>query len=282
MLLALGITGLALHVIIFFYGRGRNGKGVCLRLLEYIVGKQLYSLPLRPEEVEKGSSDKDKRLMGKLRGMRIAFTGEAVGGNLDWTLLKLLSGGDSLIGSKLYHDDESFTPTHTLFITTNERPTLSPTAALSQRVRFVPFNADFTKSKDATLEDDLKREAPGILWKLIKTAPSIFERGIEPPASVMDATADVMDENDVAAPFIDEYLIADATAVTPLPRMEDAVRLYMRSGAWSGDTSFDRIMDGVKARWSHGRQRVAGHKIRYVGLKGCGYARQTPVVNAVR
>jgi hypothetical protein len=118
---ALVITGLSLHRLFFFYGKGRNGKGVLLRLLEWILGKQLFSLSMRPEEVEhkRGSADKDKRLNGKLRGMRMCYTGEAVGGNLDWTLLKTLSGGDTLIGGLLYHDDESFTPSHTIIITTN-------------------------------------------------------------------------------------------------------------------------------------------------------------------
>lgn len=93
--MALSITGLALHLLIFFYGPGRNGKGVTLRLLEWILGKQLFSLPMRPEEVEykRASADKDKRLMGNLSGMRMCCTGETVSRNLDWTLLKLLSAG---------------------------------------------------------------------------------------------------------------------------------------------------------------------------------------------
>jgi phage/plasmid-associated DNA primase len=112
----------------------------------------MFSLSLRPDEVEyrRGSQDKDKRLNGKLRGMRMAYTGEAVGGNLDWTLLKTLSGGDTLIGGKLYRDDESFAPSHTIIITTNDRPALPPTAAFKGRLVFVPFEADFTSSKDST------------------------------------------------------------------------------------------------------------------------------------
>src|SRR5205807_494139 len=85
---------------------------------------------------------------------------ETVSGHLDWTLLKMLTGGDTLAGASLYENTEGFAPSHTLILTTNDRPTLPPTVAFKERLRFVPFNGDFSKSKDFTLEDDLAREAP--------------------------------------------------------------------------------------------------------------------------
>jgi hypothetical protein len=129
---------------------------------------------------------------------------------------------------------------------------------------FVPFTADFTNSKDMTLESDLRREAPGILWKLIEAAPRVFERGVEPPASVLDATADVLDENDVARPFIEECLMDDPSAVTPLRDMETAVE------KWAGGEfgQVDRIMAGIRTRWEHGRRRVTGQKHPVRGLLG--------------
>lgn len=267
-LFALAITGLSLHVLIFFYGRGRNGKGVSLRLLEWILGTGIFTTVMKPDEVEhqKGSSDRNKRLMGKLRGMRMCYTGETVGGNLDWTLCKTLTGGDTLTGAKLYQDEAGFSPSHTMFLLTNDRPKLPPTAAFKGRLVFVPFDADFTNSKDLTLEDDLRREAPGILWKLIKASPGIFEHGIEPPSSVLDATNDVMDENDTAKPFIESCLVEDADAVTPIPEISTAVEKWIGHIVIPGDASVDRIMDGVKARWSYGRKRVSGHPVR--GLVG--------------
>ena len=51
-LMALSITGLALHLLIIFHGRGRNGKGVLLRLIEKILGRELFAIALRPEDVE--------------------------------------------------------------------------------------------------------------------------------------------------------------------------------------------------------------------------------------
>ena len=269
-LFALAITGLSLHLLIFFHGRGRNGKGASLRLLERILGQGMFSVALKPSDVEYGKGgDRDKRLMGALPGMRMAFTGETVGENLDWTLLKTLTGGDTLKGAKLYQDEAGFTPSHTLFLLTNDRPKLPPTAAFKGRLVFVPFHADFSNSGDMTLETDLAREMPGILWKLIQVAPSVFLRGVEPPSSVLDATADVMAENDVATPFIEHQLEDAADWVTPIPEMKDAIVTWCGHGRGlrlGTDTDVERILQGVKARWDYGRKRVNGVLIR--GLIG--------------
>lgn len=262
-LMALCITGKALHLLIFFHGRGRNGKGVLLRLLEKILGRELFAVSLRPEDVEyhRGAEDRNKRLMGRLRGKRLAYTGETVSGHLDWTLLKMLTGGDTLAGADLYKNTEGFAPSHTLILTTNDRPKLPPTVAFKERLRFVPFNGDFSKSKDFTLEDDLALEMPGILWQLIKAAPGVIANGDQPPSAVLEATADLMDENDVAGPFIEQCLLEDPAAVTPVPEIETAALKWDAANA-------GRIMEGIRARWSYGRKRVVGHQHPVRGLVG--------------
>ena len=267
-LLALGISGKALHLLIFFYGRGRNGKGVLLRLLEKILGRELFAVSLRPEDVEykRGADDRNKRLMGRLRGKRLAYTGETVSGHLDWTLLKMLTGGDTLAGADLYKNTEGFAPSHTLILTTNDRPTLPPTVAFKERLRFVPFNGDFSRSKDFTLEDDLAREMPGILWQVIKAAPDVLANGDNPPAAVREATDDVMDENDVAKPFIESCLVDDPDAVTPLADIEASIQKWAGGMVVGTDERMDRIMQGVRARWSYGKKGPRGKQVR--GLIG--------------
>jgi P4 family phage/plasmid primase-like protien len=267
-LMTLCITGKALHLLIFFYGRGRNGKGVLLRLLEKILGRELFAVSLRPEDIEyhRGSEDRNKRLMGRLRGKRLAYTGETVSGHLDWTLLKTLTGGDTLAGADLYKNTEGFAPSHTLILTTNDRPKLPPTVAFKERLRFVPFNGDFSKSKDFTIEDDLAREMPGVLWQLIKAAPDVLTNGDAPPDAVKDATADLMDENDVAAPFIESCLMDDADAVTPLVEIEEAIRKWLGGMVIGSDEHMSRIMQGVRARWGYGKKGPRGNQVR--GLIG--------------
>jgi putative DNA primase/helicase len=204
--------------------------------------------------------------MGRLRGKRLAYTGETVSGNLDWTLLKMLTGGDTLAGADLYKNTEGFAPSHTLILTTNDRPKLPPTVAFKERLRFVPFNGDFTKSRDFALEDDLAREMPGILWQLIKVAPEVFAAGDTPPDAVKDATSDLLDENDAAKPFIEACLVDDTEMVTPLSDIEAAVRKYLSVTVTAGDDHYHRIMQGVRARWDYGKKGPRGKQVR--GLIG--------------
>jgi hypothetical protein len=60
---------------------------------------------------------------------------------------------------------------------------------------------------------------------LMQIAPAVFENGVMPPASVHDATNDVMDENDVAWPVIEACLVADPNAVTPLSEIDGLAAL---------------------------------------------------------
>jgi hypothetical protein len=83
---------------------------------------------------------------------------------------------------------------------------------------------------------------------------------------VLDATADVLDENDVAAPFIEQRLVEDPEAVTPPIEMRDAVQKWL--GRMMADAEVDRIMDGIKSRWNTGRKRVGGKQIRgFLGVR---------------
>lgn len=270
-LTALAITGLSLHRLIFFYGNGRNGKGVLLRLVEKILGRELFAVAIRPEEVEyhpHGSEDRSKRLMGRMRKMRLVYTGETVNGPLDWTLLKTLTGGDTLSGAKLYEDSTGFAPSHTLILTTNHRPKLPPTMSIKERLRFVPFNANFTNSTDFTLEDDLAAEAPGILWQLIQEAPAAFTKGDEPPKEVQEASADVLDENDIGRPFREQCLIEDPQAVTPIPEIKAAIIKWLGPSLVLLDERVEIILDTIRAQWKYGRKRVEGKDNPVRGLLG--------------
>ena len=178
-----------MHVLIFFEGAGRNGKGAICRLIEYLLESEKYSVSINPPDVEcrPGASERNKRLQGRLRGVRFCFCGESVGQNLDWTLLKTLTGGDTLAGAKLYQDESGFTPTHTLVLSTNERPKLPPTVAFKGRLIYVPFRVSFQGREDLSLESDMRLEAAGLLWKLMQLTPRVFTHGIEPPAIVREA-----------------------------------------------------------------------------------------------
>ena len=126
----------------------------------------------------------------------------------------------------------------------------------------MPFSATFDGREDLTLENRLAEEAPGVLWRLIRLCPALMAgEADKPPVAVLDATDDLLDENDVSAGFIEECLEPDSDSVTTLEDMRAAVIRWGR-----GD--LDRVMTGVRARWPHGRKRLPGRTHQVRGLVG--------------
>jgi phage/plasmid-associated DNA primase len=107
---------------------------------------------------------------------------------------------------------------------------------------------------------------PGILWQLIKAAPGVFVHGDDAPDSVREATEDLLDENDVARPFIEQCLVEDAGAITPLPEIEAAISKWIGGSMSSSDARYEGVLRGVKAKWLYGRKTIQGRKVR--GLIG--------------
>src|SRR5208282_2587578 len=113
-LCALCLTAIPIQRLFFLWGRGRNGKGVLIRMLTMILGDGRFAWPLRPSEitVSKFGDDAMKRTFSKLKGKRLVTVNESVSGNLNTAMLKLMSGGDALTGARMRQDAETFKPTH--------------------------------------------------------------------------------------------------------------------------------------------------------------------------
>lgn len=96
----------------------------------------------------------------------------------------------------------------------------------------------------------------------IKLCPPLLAgESDNPPCAVLDATSDLLDENDVAAGFIEECLEADSDAVTTLDEMQLAIHQW-------GHGDLDRVLAGVRARYKYGRKRIDGHPHPVRGLVG--------------
>ena len=134
---------------------------------------------------------------------------ESLGSNLNLPILKLMSGGDTLSAARMRQDDRQFKPSHKLILPTNEKPELPNDPAFQGRTYFVPFLADFRdpSKQDPNLEATLRAEAPGILARLIALCPDVIANGLQAPKTVTDATAELLEENDLAQQFQEDMLI---------------------------------------------------------------------------
>ena len=247
-LCALCLTAHPEHAIFALYGSGRNGKGSFIRVLEGILGSM--AVLLRPRELaeSKFADDANKRTLSTLEGARLVCVQEAKTDNLDFPLLKVLSGGDTVSAAGMRENARQIKPTWKLFLTTNEQPVFPADAAFRGRVHLVPFRADFSQAPETTIDTTLHGELPGILDELIALCPSVIQDGLGKPAAVKDSTDELFAELDVAAQFRAACLEDSPSGKVSYADMVRAVTVWKQESELDGDVVQKVIADLKKQR----------------------------------
>lgn len=208
------------HVLPILWGKGRNGKGTFLQAIADVLGDlagPVQSEMLLDQGRLRSSAGPTSDIMA-LRGRRLAWASETdEGRKLNAGKVKWLVGGDTLVGREPYARCEvSFKPTHTLFLLTNHKPKADPDDfALWQRIHLIPFTQSFVdnptrpdeKPRDPKLAEKLKAEAPGILAWMVRGCLEWQRQGLNPPASVLSATNDYRQDEDLLGQFLAECCV---------------------------------------------------------------------------
>ena len=216
--LGYGLIGAVIeHVLIIFYGAGRNGKGLLQETIADVLGD--LAAPIQAEFLLeqsrfRSSASPSPDIMS-LRGRRIVWGSET---NEDRDLnagkTKCVVGGDTLVGRPPYGKYEiAFKPTHLLILLTNNKPHVSANDyALWARLRLVPFlmqfvddpKADNERKRDPMLKDKLLQERSGILAWMVRGCLEWQRHGLNPPAVVLQAISEYRNEEDVTKHFLDD------------------------------------------------------------------------------
>jgi putative DNA primase/helicase len=211
------------HIFTVFEGIGRNGKGTIQRLMIHVLGN--LAGPVRSEMLldqsrNISSAGPTPDLMA-LRGLRVAFASETDEGcRVSASRVKWMTGGDELTGRNPHDKYEvTWTPTHSLFLMTNYRPSAPPDDfAFWQRMHLVPFKLSFVKREpgkknerkaDPELESRLMAEASGILAWLVRGCVRWQSIGLAPPPQVMEANKEYQENEDNVGAFIDYCCFVD-------------------------------------------------------------------------
>lgn len=199
------------HVWAIWVGSGRNGKGALERVIESVLGE--FAVHLRWSEIAEqkmGAENTLKRTAFKLMGARVAFveeSGEETGRRkIETSSVKYFTGGDVLVGAAMRQNEVHRKPSAKLVTITNHLPIISPDPAMLGRAQVVPFRASFLGREDPTVEPEMRKETPGILYRWMIAAREFLEIGLRPPQSVLDATKELFAEGDVVGRFIRERL----------------------------------------------------------------------------
>ena len=199
------------QMLLICHGVGSNGKSVFLNVLQKLLGALAFQAA--PDLLMADKQRRHPTEQADLFGKRLVVcqeTGE--GRRFNETLVKQLTGGDTITARRMHEDFWQFKPTHKLWLSTNHKPEIRGTDhAIWRRIRLIPFNVKFTDDgparKDPEMEAKLTAELPGILAWAVAGCLDWQRHGLKPPAAVASATADYQAEMDVLAAWLGECCI---------------------------------------------------------------------------
>lgn len=216
------------HALLFAWGEGGNGKGVLLNTALGIMGE--YGQPAGLDTFLASNSDRHPTDMAGMRGSRLVVATEvSAGKSWDESKVKTLTGGDKIRARFMRQDEFTFDPQFTLWVSGNHQPAVkSADEAMRRRLMLIPFVQNIgPEERDSGLTAKLKEEWPAILRWMIDGCLAWQREGLNPPQSVLEASKEYLDREDVFGTWIEERCTRDLRAeYTPL------ADLYRSYGEW--------------------------------------------------
>lgn len=198
------LTGSTREQCLFFcYGQGSNGKSTFLEIVRALLGDYAQQADFTTFLARKSEGPRND--LARMRGARLVTATEAHGDRgFDETVLKQLTGGDTIVARKLYEEFFEFTPTHKLFLAANHKPLVKEqTEAFWRRIRLIPFTVTFAADqRDRKLPARLADELPGILNWAVEGCLAWQAEGLNEPRAVQRATRSYREENDLLGEFM--------------------------------------------------------------------------------
>ncbi|WZX99591.1 phage/plasmid primase, P4 family [Bacillus sp. FSL W7-1360] len=208
------LTGSTKEQCMFFlHGGGKNGKSTLVSTLRNVLGD--YGRQSDAKTFIEQKNEGVRNDIAALDGSRfVAAVESKKGQQLDESLVKQLTGGDSIRTRFLYKESFEFTPDFKIFFTTNHKPIIkNDDEGIWRRVHLIPFNAHIPpEDRDPDLLDKLRAEAQGILNWLVQGAIKWQKEGLEKSEMVEQSTRFYREEMDILAPFLDEICIKHTEA----------------------------------------------------------------------
>jgi putative DNA primase/helicase len=184
---------------VIMVGEGRNGKGVCQKVLVELLGRDnVSSVPLGQFNERFGLQP----MLGKLANI----AGEIQGaGHIAEERLKQISGHDSIsVNVKYGSNIEAKIPARLMFATNDVPEFKDRSKGLWRRLIIVPFNWEVPVEKaDPSLADKLIQELPGIFNRALAGLYRLTEQGaFTQPKVTVEATTVYQAESNPARRFL--------------------------------------------------------------------------------
>lgn len=254
----------------FWYGRGRNGKGVTIESWHTVAGDYAGSIPIGSflDQGIKKRGDQASPDLAKLGGVRMLRSSEP-GRNekLDSGLIKLVTGGEPLPVRMLHRGFFDLEPQFKLIISGNSKFDIPDTDdGIWGRMKLIPWLRHIDKpepgvegwpTKDPHLTDKIKRqEASGVLNRLIAGLLDYMAHGLVEPRSVTVATEAYRDASDPLARFLRLCTVADPDAKVQSSKLHEVFVAWAKASGereWSNKGMSNALAEkGIAKKPSNG------------------------------
>lgn len=204
------LTGATSEQCLFFlYGEGANGKSTFLEMLRLLGGEYAMQADFTTF-LDGPRADGPRNDIARMFGARLVTSSEVgEGKRLNESLVKSLTGGDTVAARFLYAEAFEFRPAFKLWLAANHRPVIRGTDdAIWRRIRLIPFTVQIPEGeRDPFLVRQLTAELSGILAWAVEGCQRWLENGLRPPAGVIQATTEYRQESDALGAFLEENCV---------------------------------------------------------------------------
>jgi putative DNA primase/helicase len=226
------LTGSCREQCLFImWGSGANGKSTLVNLMARLLGNYARNTPVETL-LARNKGGEIPTDVARLDGPRFVTAKEVDRGRrLSESLVKELTGQDTVTARFLYGEYFDFIPQFKLWLSTNNKPVIRGSDnAIWRRIMFLKFPLELAKEeRDEDLPDKLWEEAPGILAWLVRGCLAWQQYGLDAPQEVLDATDEYRAEMDVLQEFLkDRCVVAKELYAS-------ASDLYESYGSWADD-----------------------------------------------
>ena len=253
------------EVLFFPHGPGATGKSTFLDALSATLGDYATSAEFETfltQRTARGPRDG----VAQLAGARLVTSVEVEDGRkLAVSLVKQLTGGDTVRGAFLYRDSFQFRPQFKLWLAANHRPQVSADDdAIWRRIKAVPFvHVVPAERRDPSLKrqlrTDRKARAAILAWA-VQGCLAWQRDGLGEPPAVTQATETYRAAMEPLADFIEDLCVTGPQQWTPAAELWSAYELWSDGRpelsrrafgdalARRGHTSDTRRLDAKKTR----------------------------------
>jgi putative DNA primase/helicase len=261
----------SIHLVVMLWGSGRNGKSLLMELVLWCMGD--YAKKISNRVLMQKKHDAHPTEIADLLGVRLAVSSEVSTSDFfNESLLKELSGDDTLSARFMRRDFFTFRRTHKHILLGNSKPMLRVADdAIAARMKMIPFERNFLAEglQDETLPTVLRSEAPIVLRWLIEGVRKLHAAGLKLPRSAVverQTQQYLADNNPVKTWFQERCLLdADDTKRKTMTLYEDFAAWQARRGERPVQINKFKPellkLPGVQAFYPKGVSYVSGVKL---------------------